>query len=596
MLHLKRSPTLRRRTLRPTFFAVLFIVTILFFVSHSVNYTPTREYPSSRDRLSLYFAQDGLVKGLGVHSRRSSAEHPIDELIYRGQRRWDSLLRRQSKTLGEAVSEYRHRYARDPPAGFDRWFAFCQEHGVKIIDDYDQIDRDMRIWLAVKPDEFRRRVAALDTEKHKYTITLSPNGSSSVGGDMSHGARAKEHHNLLAPLAPLLDREVRLVISNHDVSSHILNDGLKQTLLNHVAAGTTINSDELKRLESPKDFGLGLLVVCPEDSPARRMQAALRAGTVSAQMPYVEQHDKQTAFVYDARPKMNFCDAPELLDLHGAFSWHNRRHCNLRPMFQQCKLAQSSDMLLTPLVGVLNASSAEGRKTTSKWEDKTIHKVFWRGSMTGDHYSVKQKNRETYDWRHSHRPRLHLFANNGTGEARVWVRSGEGWEQKSFRRADLNEKYLDVGLAGKATQCNEDDGTCGEMNSEIAFKGRVSSEDAKKYAYVLDTDGNGWSSRFHRLLSSGSVVIKTTIYPEWMSDWLTPWVHYVPVQTDYSDLYDSLSYRMSTDGVSRNITESAIHFAHTYWRWEDMQAYMLRMLLEYARLGADDRAAASYQA
>lgn len=28
-------------------------------------------------------------------------------------------------------------------------------------------------------------------------------------------------------------------------------------------------------------------------------------------------------------------------------------------------------------------------------------------------------------------------------------------------------------------------------------------------------DGNGWSSRFSRLLMSGSVVIKHTLFPEW---------------------------------------------------------------------------------
>lgn len=223
---------------------------------------------------------------------------------------------------------------------------------------------------------------------------------------------------------------------------------------------------------------------------------------------------------------MNFCDAPELLDMHGAFSWHFRRHCNLRPLFQQSKVAQCSDMLLTPLGGVFNATSKEGMKTTSEWEDKSIHKVFWRGSMTGDHYSAQKKHRETYDWRNSHRPRLHLFANNGTGEARVWVRTPAGWEQKAYSKAELNEAYLDVGLAGKVAQCDED-GTCEQMKAAIAMKDHVKPEDAKKYAYVLDTDGNGWSSRFHRLLSSGSVVVKTTIYPEWMSDWLTPWVHYV---------------------------------------------------------------------
>ena len=36
-------------------------------------------------------------------------------------------------------------------------------------------------------------------------------------------------------------------------------------------------------------------------------------------------------------------------------------------------------------------------------------------------------------------------------------------------------------------------------------------------ADVIDVDGNGWSSRFHRLLLSGSVVLKSTIYAEWFT-------------------------------------------------------------------------------
>lgn len=56
---------------------------------------------------------------------------------------------------------------------------------------------------------------------------------------------------------------------------------------------------------------------------------------------------------------------------------------------------------------------------------------------------------------------------------------------------------------------------------------------------ALDVDGNGWSSRFHRLLMSGAMVIKATIYQEWQSDLMIPWYHYVV--SYYSD------YRVNDD-------------------------------------------------
>lgn len=73
-----------------------------------------------------------------------------------------------------------------------------------------------------------------------------------------------------------------------------------------------------------------------------------------------------------------------------------------------------------------------------------------------------------------------------------------------------------------------------------------------------------------------------------------------PVQTDLSDMYDILSYFIGmpggagNDDAARRIAEAGGQFTREHWRWEDMQAYMLRLLLEYARLNADDRETASY--
>lgn len=74
----------------------------------------------------------------------SRATHPILGLLVEGERKWADLVDRQSRSLEEAVVEYRKRYGRNPPKGFDDWWSFAQ---------------DAQIWL---PDEVR--VVALELE------------------------------------------------------------------------------------------------------------------------------------------------------------------------------------------------------------------------------------------------------------------------------------------------------------------------------------------------------------------------------------------------------------------------------------------------
>jgi hypothetical protein len=45
----------------------------------------------------------------------------------------------QSRTLPEAVMEYKNRYGMLPPKGFDAWWKFVIEKDIKIVDD-------VRVW------------------------------------------------------------------------------------------------------------------------------------------------------------------------------------------------------------------------------------------------------------------------------------------------------------------------------------------------------------------------------------------------------------------------------------------------------------------
>jgi len=65
-----------------------------------------------------YYHTNGLLEV------NPNGPHPIYELIANAERAWKEKHERQSKTLEEAVAEYKRRYKRAPPKGFDTWYVF----------------------------------------------------------------------------------------------------------------------------------------------------------------------------------------------------------------------------------------------------------------------------------------------------------------------------------------------------------------------------------------------------------------------------------------------------------------------------------------
>lgn len=194
----------------------------------------------------------------------------------------------------------------------------------------------------------------------------------------------------------------------------------------------------------------------------------------------------------DVRPIFDFCQNPIIQKQHGTMSFDFARESVLRPIFVLSKFSRNNEFLFPPLEAYENSTSAAGRKHYLPWNEKTINKLFWRGSSTGDSYS-KRKIDPEYNWRNSHRPRLHLKLQNQTGESEIWVKRGREWVPEQWNNGELNKAYMDVGLTGKPHQCNQEDGTCDEMASEIVFKEKVTPEEAAKYKYALD--GEFWHDR-----------------------------------------------------------------------------------------------------
>lgn len=108
---------------------------------------------------------------------------------------------------------------------------------------------------------------------------------------------------------------------------------------------------------------------------------------------------------------------------------------------------------------------------------------------------------------------------------------------------------------------------------------------AHKFALDIDGVSNAWGNFFVRLLL-GCCVLKVASprgYRQWYYDKLVPWQHYVPVQSDMSDLLEKIDWCRAHDAQCRDIAAAGqkYAFARTV---ETETALTVRRLNE--RLGA----------
>lgn len=234
-----------RRPKKIIYLAVIFFLLYWFGIRHGLG----------RERLPippLGYAVNGGRRGrkssLAWHSKGMATllhpqpgikqEHPIYELMERAETRWTTMLASQSTTLPQAVAEYRKRYGIDPPLGFDVWFDFCKRHGIKIIDEYDQMMRDILPHHALPPAMFMARSKALEGAAYTYTLDISQEHVS-VTGERSTYPRPQHLQRLIAGFKGDLPPEFHLRVtgSDHDTGSVVLGRDQRMRAMELVQQG-----------------------------------------------------------------------------------------------------------------------------------------------------------------------------------------------------------------------------------------------------------------------------------------------------------------------------------------------------------------------
>lgn len=510
-------------------------------------------------------------------SKKLSIDHPIFSLIKNATLIWENKLKNQSTNLRSAKEEYERRYHRSPPRGFDEWWKWSTDKNVQLLDEYDSINRSIEPFFALPASLFRQRVDDLINNRTKWSndtfvISIRSGQFSLSGLQAQNGPRPKELVNLLQDIVHLLP-DVDLPISTHDVPTIAVSAENHQRHLQLASQSKYLPESEYNEMYNQSGLR-GWPNICPSDS-------RLRAESEGLSDPIYP--NTQSFIHHDHMSTMNICHHPTLWRQNGFLSTARPKVHPFFPLFTFCKpIVGFSELLLTP---PSQFSIPIGKDPD--WNNKH-DKLVWRGGNTGNLFDSGS------NWRMSQRPRLVKVTNEGRGNKTFRMVDDSLPGKMKYFEADtalLNQKYFDVGFAGSPVQCNNLDGTCRAVAELYTFKKAIDPADMNQYKYIMDVDGNGWSGRFHRLMGTKSVVLKSTIFPEWYSDRIQPWYHYVPVRLDYQDLYDIMAFftgdlngEGAQDEEGKRIGEAGKTWTETFWRKEDMQAYMYRLILEYRRL------------
>ncbi|GAA94535.1 glycosyltransferase family 90 protein [Mixia osmundae IAM 14324] len=579
--------TTRRRfgwpkVLSPRFLRLIALVVVVFWAAPKTWRSSITE--KSIENLDRLVSRQGRPNGLFYDAKKGHLllparlpRHPVRELIEHGKKEWADKVARQSRTLEQAVAEYMKRYGRNPPRGFDLWWNYAKENHVILKDEYDQINRDIEPYLALHSQTIRERTAKLAESKQTGTVAFLPDQDPPYAIE-PFKARTKDLVDMLEPIIPSLPAAFNITISVHDGGYGRLAYDHEQHLRN------LARTSQIVELGARRDGWKGSMnsslaptaKLCPPDSPMRSFtpDETNRPDYEQYRMPPLH------SFIYKHKAAMDVCYSPELYWVHGAVRGKPDLQ-EAKPMFTWSKVFSHSDLTIVPLEQYRDDYGID----EPQWHEKKHGTLAWRGSLTGSSFVVGNE----WSWKLSPRWRLHQVANAVSGSRSVLREKPNGSVDTVDKKvADLNRDYFNASVAGKPLQC--DDETRELIQQTIAFAPKMDNSALFEHKYLLDVDGNGWSGRFHKLMRSNSLVFKASVFTEWWVERSQPWVHYVPVNPDYSDVYDIMAFFEGIKGGTRNedlaeeMAKAGQEWARLHWRREDMIAFMWRMLLEVNRL------------
>ncbi|KAK3332485.1 hypothetical protein B0T19DRAFT_104415 [Cercophora scortea] len=537
--------------------------------------------------------------------------HPIWHLTTSAERDLDLVKSKQSRTLSQAVREYRRRYGMPPPPNFDKWWAFAKSKDVQLVDEFDTIHQLITPFWGLKPATTRARAReALGFDNALMGVAIRGGNVTLVKGasEWQRNATRGMLRQFLEFLPDMdlafnIHDEPRVIVPHDDMAKLVeLAKTVNMPAANAVSRpknsftkkpeglnpdGSKFDETKLTRFNvfAHQPTWTHSRMSCPPESPARALEESERLDDVH------RYGLGELGFVYNATAMSDVCLSPSLSATFGFFDRPNAFNIvhDLFPIFSQSKISSFADLIYpSPWYWAEKVPYNETKDV--EWSRKNAS-LYWRGSTTGG-FS------RNGGWRRQHRQRF-VQKMNAVDRAKVLVNEGRGdetttttnqkWTPKEVARGDYKD-MIDVAFS-HVGQC--DPGDCDAQREFFHVQKYAEQAEAYKYKYVLDIDGNAFSGRFYAFLKSRSLVYKFAVFQEWHYEWLRPWAHYIPLSLQGDEWLETVRYFDEGSSPGKNEAERIAmqgrDWANKVLRHEDMEVWLFRLLLEYGRVIDDNR-------
>ncbi|KAI4128827.1 MAG: hypothetical protein LQ338_002527 [Usnochroma carphineum] len=562
--------------------------------------------------------------------------HPIDGLLSAASVQHEAWLKQASasRTLSECAAEYRRRYNRNPPPGFDAWYRYATERSSIVIDDFDNLMDDLQLFWAVKPAEIRKRTYEAFGDWNEVAKLSIRSGKAEIGPDVRPTHRWMLD-GVITMMGNYIDKipdmdlgfnindEPRIAIPYDDLQvlhkasasaepskGVILNEFSKDRASSwNYSASSDINNptppftDE-SFLPSFHTYGS---ISCPPSSPARRSHLwDTRTLCTTCFAPH-----STSIFLSNWTLSASPCHQPDLAHLHGFYlspaAFKPSR--TLYPVFSQSKANGYADIRYpSPWNYIDKAVYAPSPNASHPHYDAPFAEkqetLFWRGA-TSEGLS------RFGEWKGMARQRLVHLANNHSKDTRFPIflpdlaaRNSGTFSVHSVPASSLQDLGLnitDIHLVAKIDRCWDAD--CDVQAREFGLADPSDFQSHWRYKYLVDLDGAGFSGRFLPFLQSRGLPLKVAgVFREWWDGRVTAWRHFVPLDVRLHGVWSTLAFFQGVRedggrgvGAMRKREEEAGRIAEEGREWvgrvmrkEDMEVYFYRLLLEWGRL-TDER-------